>query len=570
MRLSTVFALYMLCVSPCLLTAQPASGGGRVGYEYWIPNSETDSAAMHGIHFREFVNGSAQRPPYEFRYQRWDDPQLGELNSRLGIDSLVAGAKDDLEAACRIALKVCNLWAHTAPVEYPVWNALGLLDRVEQGEQYWCTYKQLVTMQALASIGLVSRIVPCNWHHSHEFWSNDYGRWIVMDAWTANYYRKDGVPLGALELHRYSRATGDLKGSGVWEININPNRWQPGRTQDSVPATSGCYSYVRMIPRNDFLSNPLAPKPAGAPDSYLQPNNQLNDPLMTGLEHVAWWQPGDPPPLVCPTVRTEQDWNFPLDEVELELRRPVTREGLLEVTLSTNTPEFDTYLRRLDNGQWEACGSHFLWELKPGANSLELKSRNMWGRTGPLSRAVLDYKPEELKPKLVTRFDIPDPGFEESDAAKVDWNGNPAGGWRMIYTDPWQKPAFAGAVKDAPHSGGLCFRIQPNKQGIWARLVSGSFRVNPASDVTLKVWLRADKDKREVTVYLKDSTPGGPASQAIWQQRVVLDTQWRLYELKSRLTARTSELMAGVQAYGGQLWVDDLSLSEDSRTEIPW
>jgi len=31
----------------------------RIGYEYWIPASETDSAGQHGIHFKKFINGSA-------------------------------------------------------------------------------------------------------------------------------------------------------------------------------------------------------------------------------------------------------------------------------------------------------------------------------------------------------------------------------------------------------------------------------------------------------------------------------------------------------------------------------
>lgn len=547
-----------------------ADDGPRVGYEYWITNSETDSAGMHGIHFKEFINGSDHRPAYPFSFQRWDDPQLGTLNRRLGIDELVRGARDDLEQAARIAHMVCNLWAHSAPVEYPLWNALELLDRVALGEQYWCTYKQIVTMQALASIGLTSRIVPCNWHHSLEFWSNDHGKWIVMDAWTANYYRKDGVPLGALELHRHSRATGGLEGSGVWEININPNRWQPARTQDSVPATSRCYSFVRYIPRNDFISAPLAPKPAGNVEGYLQGNSQINDPLQTGLPHLAWWQEGDTPPLVCPTVRYEQDWNFPLNEVEMTLLRPVTREGAVDVSLETHTPEFDSFIRRVDGGEWELCGSRMLWELNPGLNSLEFRSRNKWGRLGPVSRAVLEYRPEELRVEAVSKIEIPDPGFEKSGPEMPGWTGGAATGWRMIITDEYQKPKAFGAVKDNPRSGEYCFRIELASPPVWARIVSGTFRVNPASDVTYRVWLRSDSEDREATVFLKDSTPNGPASQNVWHRRVKVGREWRQYELKARLTARTTNLMAGVQVVEGTLWMDDFSLVEDRRAELPW
>ncbi len=183
---------------------------------------------------------------------------------------------------------------------------------------------------------------------------------------------------------------------------------------------------------------------------------------------------------------------------------------------------------------------------------------------------MLEYIPEELRSPVVSVFEIPDAGFEAEDAARTAWNGNPAGGWRMIYTDEWQKPSFSGPVEDKPHSGNRCFRITINRNKIWARLASGSFRINPGSDVTLRIWLRADSNAREATVYLKDSTPGGPASQAIWQRRVSLDRQWRCYELKARLTARTTHLMAGVQALDGSLWTDDFSITEDNRAELPW
>jgi len=534
----------------------------RAGYEYWIPNSETDSAGQHGIHFKKFINGSAYKPKYPFSFQRWDEPQLEELKNRLGLEELIKDAPTEFEAVKRITRMVCNLWAHAAPIEYPSWNALAILDRIDQGDQFWCTYKQLVAMQCFASLGIHSRIVPCRWHHSLEFWSNDYDKWVVMDAWTANYYTKDGVPLGALEMHYLSRKNGSLKGSGVYKININPNRWMPERTEDSTLAETDVYQHIRYIPRNDFLSNPLEAKPAGGPEDYLKFNNQLCDPLQTGLMHVAWWQPGDAPSLVCPIVRYEQDFNFPLNEVELSLRRPVTREGVLDVTLATHTPEFDSFYRNLDDTGWTPCGSRFLWELKPGENKLEVKSRNKWGRYGPPSVVVLEYRPEELKASILESLEIPEPGFEDS--VKT------AESWRMIYTDDYQKPAFYGAVAEAPHSGNYCYKIELNERGIWAKLISKAFRVNQASDVRVRLWLRADREGRKATLFIRDSSPGGPGSQAIATDRVSVGKQWRRFELRARLSARTTHAMVGVQVMGGTLWVDDFSIREDHRAELPW
>ncbi|MEA2064125.1 MAG: hypothetical protein U9P14_10535 [Gemmatimonadota bacterium] len=564
----------VVCLVPvgtATVRAEAREDSPRVGYEYWIPNSETDSAGQHGIHFKRFINGSAHMPAYPFSFQRWDEPQLDELNRRLGIDELVDGAGSELETAARIAHKVCNLWAHHWPVEYPLWNAHDILDRIDRGEQLWCTYKQLVTMQCLASLGIYSRIVPCNWHHSLEYWDNDYAKWVVMDAWTANYFRKDGIPLGALELHRLSRATGNVKGAGVWEININPNRWFPDRVQDSVSAETSCYSHIRYIPRNDFLSAPLAPKPAGGPEDYLSSNDQINDPIQSGLEHVIWWQPGDAPALVGWSVRYEQDFNFPLGEVEVSLHRPITREGVLDVSLATHTPEFDSYYRRLDSGDWTPCGSRLLWELEDGINSLELKSRNKWGRFGPTAVIELEYRPEELRAPMVETIEIPNPGFEEAGDSKNFRSGSPpAANWAMIIRNDYQKPDAFGLVGDNPHSGGYCYGITLNRNGIWGKLVSGSFRVNQASDVNLRVWLRADRPNSPVTVFIADATLGGPGRQNVYKARYNVGTEWAEFVLKARLSARTTSLKAGIQVVRGTVWADDFSITEDARAELPW
>jgi len=563
--------IFLVCLLSVIQTAiLLGQSSPRVGYEYWIPSSETDSAGQHGIHFKEFANGSAYEPKYPFSFQRWDEPQLGELKQRLNLEELIKDAPTEFETVRRIALMVCNLWAHSSPVTYPSWNALAILDEIDRGQQLWCTYKQLVTMQCLAALGIHSRIVPCHWHHSLEFWSNEYSKWVVMDAWTANFYRKDGIPLGALELCRFSRKTGDVKGSGVYEININPNRWKPDRTQDSVLADTPCYQYIRYIARNDFLSAPLEPKPAGPKGGYLQPNNQLNDVLQTGLLHIAWWEPGDAPTLVCPAVRYEQDFNFPLNEVEIALRRPADREGALDVSLATHTPEFDSFYRKVDQEDWAPCGSRFLWEL----NRLEVKSGNKWGRFGKPGLAVLEYSPEELEAPLVERLEITDPGFEITGSKMKDLKSSTAEAWRMIYTDHYQKPVFYGTVTENPHSGKYCFKIELGDPPVWGKLSSGRFRVNPAADVTLRVWLRADRQESEAAVFISDVSSagpyGGPGRQAVTHDWVRVGREWKRYEIKARLTARTIEIMVGVQTTAGTVWVDDFSITEDRRTGLPW
>ena len=567
-KLIAITFVLFLCANLSELKA--ADYDPAVGIDYWVPVMETDSASLHGIKITEFINGSARLPKYDFSFQRWDDPQLDELKARLGIDELIADAGSEFEAAARIAHKLCNMWAHSAPLEYPTWSALDILNRIDKGEQLWCTYKQLVTMQALAAIGIHSRIIPCAWHHSLEFWSNEYAKWVVMDAWTANYYHKDGIPLGALELHKYSQKNLTLKGSGVWEMNINPNRWKPDRTADSTLADSPCYRHIRYIPRNDFISAPLAHKGVETADGYTRPINQLADPLQTGLPHISWWDEGYSPTLIGRSVRYEEDFNFPLNEVEIMITRPVKMVGALDLEFSTHTPEFDTYLVRIDETEWRPAGSRLLWKLNEGTNKLEVKTRNKWGREGPHSLIELEYDPSVLKVEPVSSIEVPNAGFEEGDSEIGFGDVMGGNGWRMIVTDKYQEPAVHSMVEGNPHSGNRCVEVKLNAKGIWARLMSSRFRVNQASDLTMKVWLRADRNGREAAIFLNDRSTTALPTQGNIIKRVILSTEWRQYELKARVTAVTTHLSAGVQVMSGAVWADDFSVTEDRRKEVDW
>ncbi|MBN2288803.1 MAG: hypothetical protein JXQ83_05675, partial [Candidatus Glassbacteria bacterium] len=276
------------------------------------------------------------------------------------------------------------------------------------------------------------------------------------------------------------------------------------------------------------------------------------------------------PPLVGPLVRYEQDFNFPLNEVEVSLRRPATHEGVLEVSLATHTPGFDSFWRRLGSGDWSACGSRFLWELEPGPNRLELKSRNKWGRFGPCALVELEYRPQELKSPVVDKLEIPDPGFEAAGGKLREGVDYFEDSWQLVLKDDFQKPAFYGVVSEGPHGGGQCFKVALNEHGVWAKLASTKFRVNQASDVSLRVWLRADRPGRAATVFIADATAGGPGRQSIIHREFRVADQWTECVLRGRLSARTTDIMVGVQVMEGTVWVDDFSITEDARAELPW
>ncbi|MDB5303451.1 MAG: hypothetical protein JWM97_1000, partial [Phycisphaerales bacterium] len=84
-----------------------------------------------------------------------------------------------------------------------------------------------------------------------------------------------------------------------------------------------------------------------------------------------------------------RDPYFPLDQASLTL----TTEGpTLRVRLKTLTPNFKTYLIRVDGGEWNPEGETFAWVPRTGASRLEIKTVNRFGIEGPTSTVELELK----------------------------------------------------------------------------------------------------------------------------------------------------------------------------------
>jgi len=90
--------------------------------------------------------------------------------------------------------------------------------------------------------------------------------------------------------------------------------------------------------------------------------------------------------------RTHVRPDYTLNQVEMALA--FDGDKTVDVRLCNNTWEFDCYLVRFDDkGDWRKVQSGFAWPLKPGANQIEVKARNRFGRDGRAARAAVRYTP---------------------------------------------------------------------------------------------------------------------------------------------------------------------------------
>ncbi|MGI6250383.1 MAG: transglutaminase domain-containing protein [Anaerolineaceae bacterium] len=76
-------------------------------------------------------------------------------------------------------------------------------------------------------------------------------------------------------------------------------------------------------------------------------------------------------------------------------------DNILDLKVSTVTPNFDHFVWRFDNGQWNKGLNHvFTWQLHPGENRFEIAAVNAAGRTGRSS--ILAFEVElQNKPQLI-------------------------------------------------------------------------------------------------------------------------------------------------------------------------
>jgi hypothetical protein len=73
---------------------------------------------------------------------------------------------------------------------------------------------------------------------------------------------------------------------------------------------------------------------------------------------------------------------FPINQAAVTL----TPDGdALRVSLKTMTPNFKTFERRIDGGEWTPTTDAFLWRLQAGPNKLEVRSVNAFDVPGASS-----------------------------------------------------------------------------------------------------------------------------------------------------------------------------------------
>ena len=226
---------------------------------------------------------------YPFGYENLLHPELEKYRKNARLDKIVEGAASEFE----VMMRLLN-WAYRIPLtsdEYSWnWNDVVKIEKGEKGmprlqndykgrrRDAMCLYSNQALIGALLSLGFQARHInihseAMSGHEVTEVWSNEFNKWIYMDA-TRDYYYFDLDTGRAAErcskLHNLMAplVPGWRPGSG----RSCRNRRKEVAAQVRVGIREGdnpfsavpdgrhileIIGHFRIIPRNDFLTHPL-------------------------------------------------------------------------------------------------------------------------------------------------------------------------------------------------------------------------------------------------------------------------------------------------------------------------
>ncbi len=149
----------------------------------------------------------------EFIYESPDVPKMVELREKYQLKAVIAGKTTELEQFTALLSWVQTRWSEHGSDQITETNdSLKILEAAADGMNFQCWYYATVFVQCATALGFKARRLKVTIHPAlkrtgntghiiAEIWSNDYQKWLVMDGDMNAYYKINGIPASALEIH---------------------------------------------------------------------------------------------------------------------------------------------------------------------------------------------------------------------------------------------------------------------------------------------------------------------------------------------------------------------------------
>lgn len=323
-----------------------------------------------------------------FRFENVEQPVLAELAARERLRQHINPRDTQFEQIVQIRKWVAAQWNQGVPNPYPPWNALTILDWIRSKKTGgFCGQYSQVLLQSLAALGFTARYVELGnrenpyIHYVVEVWSNDYNKWVVMDAAYNLHFTRAGVPLGALEVH-----DAYLNG-GLGHVTVEWGRlYSHNRPYQWRYRTAELYYYVRFHLKGNHLSKPDEPA-----------FDRVNDMVEWLDPHTVPWESSTVTsdfPKEKLTKQNVSDRSIALAPLNQVVITPRLAGQTVEIGLRTNTLQFQRYEFRVGSGSsfgpWQQTEEPIVsLSSLSGTHVVEVRAVNVKGISGPSSSVLV-------------------------------------------------------------------------------------------------------------------------------------------------------------------------------------
>jgi hypothetical protein len=294
-------------------------------------------------------------------------------------------------------------WVHSRwPIDddqHFMGDAFAILEKARTtGAGFHCAHSMIVQNAVLTAAGYVARNLGVDrdhekfgqsFHHGvNEVWSNDFAKWVMLDAKYDIHFERDGVPLSALELHEALRKH---DGEGVQMVKGLDRQPAPRPEPDVYGARIDSYWWVSYHLRQNSFTQPhfsgsslvIYDNDAFRRDTWYR---NLGDRLVKHWAYAA-------EAFIPIADRRQIEWTPAVTSLA-----PIRQvgQGRLRVQPRSATPNFAEYRYRINGGPWRAlkAGQQIDWRLEEGENVLEVRARSLFGVEGPTATATVEWRPE--------------------------------------------------------------------------------------------------------------------------------------------------------------------------------
>ncbi len=334
---------------------------------------------------------ASDAPRLPVRHEDFSTPRLAEFAVREHLAAVMQGASSEFEGILRLKDWVYAQWAYGIPDPYPPWDAMTILDWIRAGSTGgFCGQYAQVFLQALAAAGIQARYLevgpvdnPYN-HFTTEVWSNDFNKWVLMDATYNNHFEREGVPQSALEVHD-AFVQGDDPDLALVLGSVQAGHPDP---RHFPHRTAEIYYYTRYHLNANHVTAPSEP-----------PFDRFDDMVEWHDDHTVPWETSTVPSpypherltRVATGDRQAVEWRP--NQVWLSPRRTGPMAFTLDLQHTVLQPSHAEY-RVIDDagvaGPWRAHTSlQLTWTVGAHDRRLEVRGVNIRGVAGPVSAVAI-------------------------------------------------------------------------------------------------------------------------------------------------------------------------------------